>query len=182
MSGQVVWRCRCGCGRILNVNASSLTRGISKHCLKCRKPSRLQHGQTDTRLYYRWCGMIGRCHSKTNKRYPYYGARGISVCDRWRYSFENFKADMGDFPEGTTLDRIDNNGNYEPGNCRWATMKVQSNNRRKRVDSTLDDISVRVIRECIAVGFKLKHIGDYFKVSGSLIWAIKANRRWAHVV
>jgi hypothetical protein len=73
--------------------------------------------------------MRQRCHGSYAKYRPYYAAKGIAVCDRWRNSFENFLADMGERPEGTTLDRIDNNRGYEPGNCRWATTKTQGSNR-----------------------------------------------------
>lgn len=72
--------------------------------------------------------MLQRCHSPSAKDYPRYGAKGIAVCDRWRFSFENFFADMGHRPTGKSIDRIDNNKGYEPGNCRWATIKEQNRN------------------------------------------------------
>jgi hypothetical protein len=89
-----------------------------------------KHGMTGTPEYHSWVGMIQRCHNPKATGYHNYGARGISVCERWRNSFSSFHDDMGPRPPGTSLDRINNNGNYEPGNCRWTTASEQKRNSR----------------------------------------------------
>jgi hypothetical protein len=81
--------------------------------------------------------MITRCTNAKEAKWKRYGGRGISICDRWRYSFENFLADMGEKPPGLSIDRINNDGNYEPGNCRWATPKEQANNKTQRSKAIL---------------------------------------------
>jgi len=77
-----------------------------------------------------WKGILTRCYNSNNKSYKYYGKKGIKMCKRWRHSYDNFASDMGERPEGTSIDRIDSNGNYEPGNCKWSTPTEQTQNRR----------------------------------------------------
>ena len=90
------------------------------------------HGKTRTKIYYIWRDMLNRCRWEKGDDFPQYGGRGITVCDRW-LKFENFYSDMGDPPEGTQLDRRENDGNYEPGNCRWASRAIQNRNRRSNI-------------------------------------------------
>ena len=94
-----------------------------------------------TRTYSSWRTMLKRCSNPKHDNYAFYGGRGIKVCERWQ-TFESFLADMGEAPAGMTLDRRDNNGNYEPSNCRWATAQEQAENRRNSVYVTLDGVQM----------------------------------------
>ncbi len=126
------WFCKCECGNVTKVVACSLKAGKSNSC-GClsfwfnNKPAKTRVDGKRRKIYSIWVGMRQRCENPKNKRFKYYGARNITVCERWK-SFENFLADMGDKPEGLSLDRIDNNKGYYKENCRWATQKVQCNN------------------------------------------------------
>lgn len=125
------WSCQCLlCGNIRSVSTSSLNAGHSKSC-GCARKQNLRHGLSGTREFAIWNGMIQRCTNSSLKAYYRYGGRGITVCERWM-TFVNFYADMGPSPtKKHSIDRYPNkDGNYEPGNCRWATWKEQQRNKR----------------------------------------------------
>ncbi|WP_167440549.1 hypothetical protein [Paraburkholderia fungorum] len=133
-AGNGKWLCLCDCGSTSSVQGYKLKTGDVKSC-GClndekRRECNTRHGLSDTRIHRSWMSMRQRCENPKDRAYHRYGGRGIKVCDRWQI-FENFASDMGPMPEGKTLDRFPNvNGNYEPGNCRWADDKQQARNLR----------------------------------------------------
>ena len=135
-AGQKKWHCLCQCGRDLWVSPAHLKNGLTQSCGCYQKDrareTQLKHGKAHTKVFYAWSHMKDRCLNPNNKHYASYGGRNITICDRW-LDFNNFLTDMGEpveGPERISLDRIDNDGNYEPGNCRWANQKTQNNNKR----------------------------------------------------
>ncbi|WP_414465280.1 AP2 domain-containing protein [Klebsiella michiganensis] len=179
ISGQwkSLYECQCGVRKLLfdgNVNS-----GKTKSCGCLRKKMAREvlskHGMTKTYTYGVWAGMKGRCLVKTHGSYQRYGGSGVTICDRW-HSFENFLSDMGEAPDGTTLDRIDGGKGYSPENCRWATYQVQAINRTVSSCSStgVKGVSFKAERNRfvarITIGGKTKFLG-YFKLLSEAIMA-----------
>ena len=137
-AGAQKWNCVCDCGTQRTRQTGGIVKGTSTSC-GCTKE---WHGQTQTQAYGRWALMWQRCTNPNHRSYKNYGGRGIIICERWG-SFKNFYADMGEAPDGKSLDRIDNNKGYSPTNCRWATRKEQAQNSRH---TKLTDADVTAIR------------------------------------
>lgn len=134
------WLCHCDCGHKAVIQRTNLKNGVTQSCgclhRELARAKLLKHGHTSwqgpkSKTYMCWRGMIARCTNPKMQNWKWYGGRGITVCDRWRHSFKNFLADMGEKPPGLSIDRIDVNGNYEPSNCRWATSSEQFRNRER---------------------------------------------------
>jgi len=163
------WLCLCDCGSEIDIEPNNLAIRRNLSCGCSRPPSKAKtHGLAGSPEYTCWSRMKRRCGNPKDKQYADYGGRGITVCDRWLTSFANFYADMGPRPSPQhSLDRYpDNDGGYEPGNCRWATAKEQNNNRRPRrfythcrkghpltddnlIWETIDGKSIRRCRTCV---------------------------------
>lgn len=157
--GAVIWDCLCDCGN----SHRAITQDLKRHsiyscgCLARELSSdRLRkHGLGDTDEYNIWERMISRCHNPDDSNYHHYGARGIAVCQRWRESVEAFIADMGKRPSRRySIDRIDNNRGYEPGNCRWATDQQQARNNRKNRLLTYQGETLCISEWTERLGFK----------------------------
>jgi len=128
-----LWVFRCDCGNEKQATTQLVMRGHTQSCgclqLESKRANATTHGQSGSLTYRRWCSMYNRCMNPKQGSYKRYGGAGIAICDRWR-TFESFLKDMGECPPGHTLDRKESAGNYEPGNCRWATPKQQANNTK----------------------------------------------------
>ena len=149
------WVCKCDCGNMKTVRSDSLLCGAIKSCgcIK-RKQDEVnltknhRHKMSGTRIYSEWQGMKGRCYNKGSARYADWGGRGIEVCEQWRNSFESFYtwAMANGYQDNLTIDRIDNNGNYCPENCRWVGQQEQCRNRRSNINITIGN-STRTLME-----------------------------------
>jgi len=165
--GAALWRCWCArCKNMCTIRAQSLIHSGVKTC-GC---SSITHGLTrggKPYEYKSWIQMKDRCHNPKSKPYQDYGGRGIFVCEEWRNDFARFLKDVGPRPKGTSIERIDNNKGYEPGNCKWATVKEQANNRRSSRLIHFDGKSMTLMQWS-------EHLG----IGANTIWA-RLNRGWS---
>lgn len=151
-SKRVKWICRCECGVEKSIYERLLISGESKSCgclrIDTMRAIATKHGRSvgkkNDATYSVWLGMRSRCMAKTGPKHSKYASKGITVCQRWMDSFDAFVKDMGERPDGMTIDRYpDKRGNYEPGNCRWATQKEQQNNRTNNLPVDIPTLSER---------------------------------------
>ncbi len=144
------WHCKCSCGNTKDIASTSLLGNFTRSCgcLVFENRCNLQHGLTKSTEWRIWQDMKRRCYSPYREDYRLYGGRGIKVCDRWRSSFPAFLEDMGKRPIGLTLGRIDNDGDYEPNNCRWETALEQANNTRANRYITFRGITKTMAQWC----------------------------------
>jgi len=156
--GEARWMCGCDCGMPKIVSGNHLRSGDTKSCGCLRRELTIKrnttHGMRHSVEYRIYKHLMDRCYRKSDKRFKDYGGRGIAVCKKW-HKFENFYKDMGPRPEGLTIERIDNNRDYKPSNCRWATWYDQADNRRNNINITIGNETKNLARWC-----KIRNIPD----------------------
>lgn len=165
------WLCECDCGNKKIVIGTNLTRGITKSCgclaIENGKQSNLKHGKSKTRLYHIFNNIKQRCYNMNNQAYYRYGSRGITMCQEWLNDFGSFYdwAMTNGYKDNLTIDRIDNNGNYEPSNCRWVDYKTQSNNVRNNIIYELDGVYHTLSEWCDIFNMPYKTVYRRLKIA-----------------
>lgn len=166
---KIYWECKCKCGNTVIVRGNALKSGNTKSCgCLIYESKNIKHGMRHKRLYRIWSGMKSRCYTKTNPAYDRYGGRGISMCEEWMrnfMAFYNWAMDNG-YTEGLSIDRIDVNGNYEPYNCRWATAKEQSDNKRCNILITIGNETLDLQQWCDKIGIKRSTVNTRVRICG----------------
>lgn len=170
--GTYYWECRCVCGRVTVVPGNALRRGTTAGCgCRARLTRNVTHGHCRrsgrAKEYTIWRAMCARCLKPTNNMYHLYGGRGISVCERWRTDFAAFLSDMGACPSPIhSIDRIDSDGHYEPGNCRWATPAEQSRNTKRNVRVSFRGREMALVEACELAGMPYSAVSQRLRVLG----------------
>lgn len=177
--GCFIYLCKCQCGNLIKISSSKFNKDRVKSC-GCLKGKSAKHGRSKHPLYARYKTMLARCNNPKNKSYKNYGAKGIKVCKRWSLpmprGFDNFVEDMGDCPEGFSLERINNDRGYMPSNCKWASIKEQSVNKTSNNKVTIEGVTKTLsqwsedfecspyrVQKAIKVYSNLKDIKEYCK-------------------
>lgn len=178
------WRCLCDCGSVVEVRTDHLLRGNTGSCgcflrdvlLATTPPSQRTHGMSASVEYRVWRHAIARCHNPRDSNYHNYGARGITVCERWRASFVNFLEDMGHRPPGRmSLERVDNDSGYSKENCIWATAAAQARNSR---NTKLNTEAAKVIRHLAKKGIKVSLLARLYRTSPRNARSVVACKIW----
>ena len=174
-SRKTYYVCQCDCGNIKVVRADALISGATKSCGCIKKEqdkinltANHKHKMSGTRIYETWQDMKRRCYNKQNARYDRYGGRGITVCDEWLNNFQSFYdwAISNGYSDDLTIDRIDNDGNYEPSNCRWSTAKEQCNNRGSNINITIGNATKSLMCWCEIFNVDYKKVYARYKRNG----------------
>lgn len=169
------WVCQCDCGNIKSVRSDSLQSGGIKSCGCLKRETDAanvsrnhKHKLSKTPLYNVWQGMKGRCYNENDPRFADWGGRGIQVCEEWRHDFMAFHdwALANGYREGLSIDRIDNDGDYRPDNCRWATQKQQSRNRRSNINITIGNSTRTLLEWCEIFGLNYNAVNMRYRRSG----------------
>jgi hypothetical protein len=182
--GDSKWLCQCDCGTEKVIRGFQLTNGNTKSCGCLRRETVIRnnttHGHTisgiASKTFMAWSNMIQRCTNPKNKKFPLYGGRGITVCDRWLgdNGFQNFLADMGEAPPMMSIERKDNRETYTPENCVWASPMLQNNNKRNNIQIFIPGGSVSLAEAARRFGYDYKELYYYYRVKNRpLSWIIK---------
>lgn len=167
--------CQCDCGNVKVVRSDALISGVTKSCGCIKKEqdktnltANHSHKMSGTRIYETWQDMKRRCYNKQNTRYDRYGGRGITVCEEWLNNFESFYnwAINNGYADNLTIDRIDNDGNYEPSNCKWSTVKEQCNNRSSNINITIGNATKSLMGWCEIFNVDYKKVHARYQRNG----------------